>query len=67
MRQPSNYDECIMCGDPLVEERPRHLRLTDGTHSGPYCSKECVDADKWGPAFRNARIVRMKVKSSCGR
>lgn len=61
MCHPSNDDECILCGNPLVDDRPRHLRLTNGTYSGPYCSVECVDADKWGPAFRDARVVRKRV------
>ena len=53
---------CPLCGELITEHRPRHWLREDGWLAGPYCSMPCADNDRWGPAFRKAKLVRRVVR-----
>lgn len=56
-------EECWFCGKQtkcqwtILKYRRKH-----GT--GRYCSKECAEADMWGPIFRKARILYIPLKDT---
>jgi len=59
---------CPNCGQVIgSESRPVVTYLHNGEREGPYCSRDCAEADAWGPVFRGCRIRRLPRRAARGR
>lgn len=52
---------CFACAEKL--KRKYVIRLKVGTLFGIYCSQRCARSEVWGPALREAKIVRVTKKN----